>query len=701
MSDDLDKFVLQYQVDLKDSIAKLQALQEAMNKTDKGGEKASGAVKDLAANFRGLNSTLDAAGSAFGRVMSAAAPVAGAMTAIGLAVKFAVDQVAEYNNNLKIAYATGIDLTQLEGVRRSLTANGITDRGAVDAGLGNIASLVQAARINPMGTEAYKLRQMGGNPFQSVQENMGSIGANFQGMDKGKAEALGMAYGGLDPRMVNAMREQGKDSGEAKLTDQEVANLVQYKENLKELNEAFNKGKSSIKEFAVTTSASLIDFFAKLPEAIGRTLSPSKNGGWLAWMRKMGESAEAVSGPVSDDHPANQDLKKALDTADKKTQERVDQSKKEKVQQQQVFDAGAMYMRSAALFAASVNSFTHVIGEQEMNAILAGEAGAASGAGGSPSSPGITGNGAQATFLPATTGGGSGNWTANQYAPFIKKAAETYGLDPQLLHAVMMVESHGKNGQYSETGAGGLMQVTKGNWKKLGGGKDVMDPETNIMVGAQILNEQIGLKKGDMQAALKGYNGNSDPNYIPKIMAEYGGPTLGNGHWVPGTGKTFKPGGPAFDSVRYRLAADAIASGMHVNGVTGEQILQGQIQRGDADVGYQRAMTAAKAATYQAYSAAYAPGITDQMRKEAMQKFSNAAMAERSLENYGSQVLSKTKAGGQALTAGQTVYVDASNLAINVTGGIADEAEFKRRVTQILQDGVQQALNEQADHNKS
>lgn len=696
MAEDLDRFTLMYQVDLKDSISRLQKLQESMEKTSKGHEKSVAGVKEMVSHFQGVSKTLDTATGAFGKFLGAAGPVAGAMTAIGLAVKFAADQVQEYNANLKLAYGTGIDLTSLEGVRRSLTAGGNVDRATVDQSLGNIAGMVRSARIDPTGADAYKLRMMGGNPFGSVQDNMSSIGANFQGMSREQAEALGMSYGGLDPRMVDELRRAGSDAGKVQMSDEDIANIAQYNENLKTLNETFNKGKSAIKEFSVDASADLINFFKALPEAVGSALSPSKNGGWLAWLKKMGDSAMMADGAgmFDDNNSVAQDTKKALADADQKRQKLVAKAKSDATQQHQIFDAGTMYMRAASLFAASVNSFTHTIGEQEMNALLAGEAGAASGAGGSPSSVNGASNGGGSTFVP----GGSGTWQSSQYAQHIKAAADKTGLDPQLIYAVMQTESHGVNGQYSETGAGGLMQVTRGNWKKLGNGSNVMDPAANIMVGAGILKEQIGINKGNLEAGLRGYNGNSDPNYVSKVLAAFGGSAIGTGHWVATPGKSFNlAGGNSLDRQRVLSAADAIAAGMHVSGVTGAGILQGQFSRGDVDLGYQRALTSAKASVYKAYQAAYAPGLNAFQRKSAMTEFQQAAISERSLENYSAQILGRARAGGQELTSGQTVNIDASNISINVTGGIPDQAQFKRRVTQILHESVQQALNEQVD----
>jgi len=100
------------------------------------------------------------------------------------------------------------------------------------------------------------------------------------------------------------------------------------------------------------------------------------------------------------------------------------------------------------------------------------------------------------------------------------------GLDPLLILAVISVESRFNPIAESDMGAKGLMQVIpKFHTEKLAvhGGQDaVLDPKTNILVGAQILKEYIRLA-GGVEAGLQMYNGaNDDPaqSYAQKVMAE-------------------------------------------------------------------------------------------------------------------------------------------------------------------------------------
>ncbi len=100
------------------------------------------------------------------------------------------------------------------------------------------------------------------------------------------------------------------------------------------------------------------------------------------------------------------------------------------------------------------------------------------------------------------------------------------GLDPLLILAVISIESRFNPIAESDKGAKGLMQVIpKWHYEKLAehGGEDaVLDPRTNMLVGAQILKEYI-VRAGNLEAGLQMYNGASDDpsqGYAQKVIAE-------------------------------------------------------------------------------------------------------------------------------------------------------------------------------------
>ena len=105
-------------------------------------------------------------------------------------------------------------------------------------------------------------------------------------------------------------------------------------------------------------------------------------------------------------------------------------------------------------------------------------------------------------------------------------AGQQVGLDPLLILAVMAIESRFNPIAESWVGAKGLMQVVpKHHQDKLlehGGEEAVLDPMTNIFLGARILKEYIH-RTGSLEAGLQFYNGAlADPSsqYAQKVMAE-------------------------------------------------------------------------------------------------------------------------------------------------------------------------------------
>lgn len=100
-------------------------------------------------------------------------------------------------------------------------------------------------------------------------------------------------------------------------------------------------------------------------------------------------------------------------------------------------------------------------------------------------------------------------------------------LDPLLIVAVMAVESRFNPIAQSNFGATGLMQVIPHYHKdkfSAARGESVLDPHTNIKVGAKVLKEYIA-RGGNEAAGLQLYNGAShDPSraYATKVMTERG-----------------------------------------------------------------------------------------------------------------------------------------------------------------------------------
>ena len=106
------------------------------------------------------------------------------------------------------------------------------------------------------------------------------------------------------------------------------------------------------------------------------------------------------------------------------------------------------------------------------------------------------------------------------------RASRDVGLDPLLVLAVISVESRFNPIAESVMGARGLMQIIpkyhQAKLAKLGGDSALWDPESNIRVGALILQEYVH-RTGTLEAGLQYYNGafwDGNAHYANKVLAE-------------------------------------------------------------------------------------------------------------------------------------------------------------------------------------
>ncbi|MEW9121788.1 MAG: transglycosylase SLT domain-containing protein [Thermotaleaceae bacterium] len=100
------------------------------------------------------------------------------------------------------------------------------------------------------------------------------------------------------------------------------------------------------------------------------------------------------------------------------------------------------------------------------------------------------------------------------YEEEVRKAAEEFDLDPELIWAVMREESHYRPEVFSPVGAVGLMQVMPATGKDIAHRlkvsfeeSDLLKPEVNIRFGAYYLRRMLNSFSQDVDKTLAAYNG--------------------------------------------------------------------------------------------------------------------------------------------------------------------------------------------------
>jgi hypothetical protein len=140
-----------------------------------------------------------------------------------------------------------------------------------------------------------------------------------------------------------------------------------------------------------------------------------------------------------------------------------------------------------------------------------------------------------------------------QLEALIHKYAQVYGVDPNLVRAVMRHESGFKTTAVSPKGAQGLMQLMPGT-AALMGVKDPFDPEQNIAGGVGYLRDCLNRFQHNVPLAVAAYNAGPEavarcgaiPPYqetqafVNNVMGAYAGPTQMK-NAAPGDGKAAAP----------------------------------------------------------------------------------------------------------------------------------------------------------------
>jgi len=109
-----------------------------------------------------------------------------------------------------------------------------------------------------------------------------------------------------------------------------------------------------------------------------------------------------------------------------------------------------------------------------------------------------------------------GETTTGSFSQLIAQAAEKYGVDADLIEAVIQAESNFDADAVSSAGAQGLMQLMPATARGLGV-TDAFDPAQNINGGVKLLSQLLNQYDGNVKLALAAYNAG------PGAVAKYDG----------------------------------------------------------------------------------------------------------------------------------------------------------------------------------
>lgn len=123
-----------------------------------------------------------------------------------------------------------------------------------------------------------------------------------------------------------------------------------------------------------------------------------------------------------------------------------------------------------------------------------------------------------------------------EYQELIRTISQRHGVDPELVKAVIQVESNYNDRAVSHKGACGLMQLMPATAARYGV-QSIFEPEQNIDGGVRYLRDLLELFNSDVRLSIAAYNAGENrvqrindipdfietQNYVRKVMALYSG----------------------------------------------------------------------------------------------------------------------------------------------------------------------------------
>ncbi|UZS00334.1 membrane-bound lytic murein transglycosylase [Serratia phage SMP] len=684
MSDSAEQFTIQYQLELKDSIDRLEKLHDKIRNVNKEANKSTktmkGAGEGIKNAFKSLSPLapeLAAATSGAIALTGGLMGVASALAIVAVGVKAIINLRKEYDIQRQLSFDSGLSVRQIEQFQRQAVAGSRLNSEQARGIVSKTSSLAYSAYTNPdpMSRETLMLRQMGAMPFtasgrlKDTMTILDEISKKFQTMTKQQAYGLGQSAGFTHDE-VDALRNRNEALKKStQMTKEDQALQDRAAKSMDDLNEHYNK---------------MVDRLRIASNIIGANFVPMLTK-FIDWVVDVSEKVPAVFTDVFDELRAQ--FQASLNTfwdigsgsQERYTKElekqraaiKEDNEKRARntdTAAAQTRELQAKFARDVNLFASSVSAFAGVIDERQAMAAWAGEVGRAGGIGAQVGTAALGTGASQGTPVRGTS------VAPAQYSAMINEAAAKYGVPADILAKQIQVESGYNPNAVSEAGAVGLGQIMPSNFKSLGI-TNPYDPRQSINGMAQLMKEYLNYTGGDIREALTMYHGGYKKSgwgkrtlaYADKVLnanVNYGGAnserpvgapalpvaSLGDadysrtsaqpGHYAPVAGESRA-------KTQEFQVRDAIAKAL---GVPIAQLNTGGIAQGDIHFTRAKLESNLMREIQQNQLAVNAPGILPRQQAEAQQRLRASLMQFDAMKKYGRQIEDSGRMGGRDIT---------------------------------------------------
>ncbi|QBQ72355.1 lytic transglycosylase [Serratia phage vB_SmaM_Hera] len=684
MSDSAEQFTMQYQIDLKDSIDRLERLHDKIRNVNKEANKSSknlkGAGDGIKNAFKALSPLApELAGATAGAVALTGGlmGVASALAIVAVGVKAIISLRKEYDVQRQLSFDSGLNVRQIEQFQRQAVGGSRLNSEQARGIISKTSNLAYSAYTNPdpMSRETLMLRQMGAMPFTSsgrLKDTMtilDEISKKFQTMTKEQSYALGQSAGFTHDE-VDALRNRTDAMKRStQMTKEDQALQDRAARSMDDLNEHYNKMVDRLRIASNVIGANFvpmltrfIDWIVDVSEKVPKLFTDVFDELRAQFQASMNTFWDVGSG--SQDRYAKE-LEKQRAAIKEDNEKRARNTDNAAAQAREL---QAKFARDVNLFSSSVSAFAGVIDERQAIAAWAGEVGRAGGIG---SQVGTASLGSGATMGTPVRGT---SVAPAQYASIIKEAAAKYNLPEDILAKQIQVESGYNPNAVSEAGAVGLGQIMPSNFKSLGI-SNPYDPRQSINGMAQLMREYMNYTGGDIRESLTMYHGGYKKSgwgprtlaYADKVLnanVNYGGAnaerpvgapqlpvaSLGDadysrtaalgGHYAPVAGESRA-------KTQEFQVRDAIAKAL---GVPTAQLNTGGVSQGDIHFTRAKLETNLMRDIQRNQLAVNAPGILPRQQAEAQQRLRASLMQFDAMKRYGRQIEDTGRMGGRDIT---------------------------------------------------
>ncbi|MCO8321488.1 lytic transglycosylase domain-containing protein [Burkholderia cenocepacia] len=551
MADEVDKFVLEYQVNLKDSISRLERLNREMGKTEKAGANSQSGFAKFGRNLNntkneitGVGSSVNSLVSSFGKVSPAIAGAGAAVLTLTAAMRIAVQTSKQLNEQLMIGQRNGMSGLSVETFQRAASnaSGGRIGGSQAQSMIDRMGRRIQAAYSDPLqnSADARMLRMAGVNVNGkygqiSADQGLEQLSRKLASMNKEQGDALAMLLGYTQQEAAALRQMGGEMSKAANMTEGQARAYVRASDAAQKFDASMGKAKEQIREASNNIGELLLPALASMAEAISSMAKTAKGvtdtivdnraamDTLTAHERKLVTDVIGETGTGFDPSRhgmgfvLSDETKAALDKfyqAQGQQRKPVTNETKASIdklgeQQQQTFGAQGDLSRAISTFSSAVAQFSASVNENQAWAAWAGELGAAAGlnqGGGNGSGGSVSYNASAASAVTAPAAALKGK-NVNTYDAWILDAAKREGVDPMMVKRIISHESQFDPNAVSGAGATGLGQIMPATARGYGIDQSrLKDPKTSIDLTAKVWKDALKRQNGNETDALMDYN---------------------------------------------------------------------------------------------------------------------------------------------------------------------------------------------------